>query len=206
MTEVAQDDRPAPPTSPRRRSKGPLWASGLAVVVLAIATIVAFSFDDEPRSISPNDPTQLQGRDVTGEAVSADVFDRFDGGELTGTGGSLADYAGRPLVVNFFASWCTPCIKEMPAFEDVHQQLGDAVAFVGINTGEQLESGTRIIRQTGVTYDVLRDPTGALTQRYDVLNMPTTLFVDRDGTIVRAHTGELSESELQQIVRDDLLT
>jgi peroxiredoxin len=92
----------------------------------------------------------------------------------------------------------------MPAFERVSQRLGASVAFVGINTSERLESGARIIEQTGITYDVLRDPTGSLNERYDLLNMPSTLFVDADGTIVRVHTGELSESELEQIIGDDL--
>jgi thiol-disulfide isomerase/thioredoxin len=190
--------------------RGLLWASALAVVVLVIATVVAFTAGDgdDVQQVSPNDPTQLQGRDVTGETVPEETFDRFDRGVLNGGRGSLGDYAGRPMVVmvvNFFASWCTPCIKEMPAFEQVHGRMQDLIAFVGINTGEQIESGQRIIQQTGITYDVLRDQTGALTQQYEILNMPSTLFVDANGTIVRVHTGELSESELEQTIRDDLL-
>jgi thiol-disulfide isomerase/thioredoxin len=184
-----------------------LWASALAVVVLTIATIVAFRAGDGDgvQQVSPGDQSQLQGRDVTGETVPTETFERFDRGVLSGGRGSLGDYAGRPMVVNFFASWCTPCIKEMPAFEEVHARLGADVAFVGINTGEQVDSGQRIIQQTGITYDVLRDQTGSLTQQYEILNMPSTLFVDADGTIVRVHTGELSESELEQTTRDDLL-
>lgn len=212
MTDVASVDRPpdAPEPAPSRRPRnGLLWASGLAVVVLTIATLVAFTAGDGDRDgvqrIDPNAPTQLQGRDVTGEPVPADTFERFDRGVLAGSTGSLRDYAGQPLVVNFFASWCTPCIKEMPAFEAVHQALGDRVAFVGVNTTEQPESGSRLIAQTGVTYDILRDPAGQLAQRFDLLNMPATLFVDRNGTIVRVRTGELSASELEQIIRDDLL-
>ena len=61
-----------------------------------------------------------------------------------------------------------------------------------------------VIKQTGVTYDILRDPSGVLTQELDILNLPATLFVDTDGTIVRAHTGPLSQDELEQIIRDDL--
>jgi thiol-disulfide isomerase/thioredoxin len=184
-----------------------MWASGLAVVVLAIATVVAFTAgnrDDGAQQIDPDNPSQLQGRDVTGESVPDETFDRFDGGELTGGKGSLTDYAGQAMVVNFFASWCTPCIEEMPEFERVHQEGPSDVAFVGINTGEQAESGSRIIDQTGVTYDILRDQSGTLTQQFDILNMPATLFVDESGTIVKVHTGRLSQTELEQIIRDDL--
>jgi thiol-disulfide isomerase/thioredoxin len=185
-----------------------LWASAFAVAVLAIVTVVAFTAGegdgDDVQVVYPSGPNQLQGRDVTGERVPDETFERFDLGELSGGHGSLGDYTGRPTVVNFFASWCTPCIVEMPAFEQVHQRLGDDVAFVGVNTGEQPASGQRIIRQTGITYDVLRDQSGTLTQQFEILNMPSTLFVDSNGAIVRVHTGELSESELEQIIRDHL--
>lgn len=210
MTDVvsAADRAPSPGEDGRRRPpRGLLWASGLAFVVLLIATVVAFTAgdgDEQADRIDAGTSLPLQGRDVTGEAVPATTFERFDGGVPTGQTGSLGDYAGRPLVVNFFASWCTPCIKEMPAFERVHQRTGDAVAFVGVNTSEQPQSGARIIQETGVTYDILRDPTGELAGQFDLLNMPTTLFVGADGTIVRVHTGELSEAELEQIVRDEL--
>jgi len=207
MTDVDSPARPPAPTPPRRRvNRGLLWASALAVVVLAIATVVAFTAGDgdDVQVVYPSGPNQLQGRDVTGERVPDETFERFDLGELSSGRGSLGDYTGRPTVVNFFASWCTPCIVEMPAFEQVHQRLGDDVAIVGINTGEQLESGRRIIQQTGITYDVLRDPSGVLTEQFEILNMPSTLFVDAEGTIVRVHTGELSEVELEQIIRDDL--
>jgi thiol-disulfide isomerase/thioredoxin len=206
MTDVVSPASPPPsyPSPPRRRAgRGVLWASGLAVVVLAIATVVAFTAGDgdDVKRISPNDTTPLQGRDVTGEHIPADQFERFDRGELTGSSGSLADYAGRPMVVNFFASWCTPCITEMPDFEAVHLAT-PGVAFVGINAGEQAQSGSRIIKQTGVTYDILRDQKGVLTQQLEVLNLPATLFVDSGGTIVRVHTGPLSKGELEQALRD----
>ena len=130
---------------------------------------------------------------------------RFDRGETTGTTGSLADYRGRLLVVNFFASYCTPCVTEMPDFEQVHNRLGNDVAFVGVDTLEQEASGGEIIRKTGITYDVLFDKQGQIASSIDLLNMPTTLFVNADGTIAKVHTGRLSQSDLEQIIRDDLL-
>lgn len=184
-----------------------LWASGLALVVLVIATIVAFTFDfgssDDVTQVDPNAPTELQGRDVTGESVPDVSLPRFDGGELAGATGSLADYRGRPLVVNFFASYCTPCVTEMPDFDQVSKRVGD-VAFVGVNTLEQEQNGRDIIQQTGIGYDVLFDRQGQIASSIDLLNMPTTLFVDADGTIVKVHTGRLSQSDLEQIIRDDL--
>jgi cytochrome c biogenesis protein CcmG/thiol:disulfide interchange protein DsbE len=207
MTDVAPPVSPPPSPTPRRRvNNGVLWASGLAVVVLAIATIVAFtagSGDDGVQQIDPDNPSQLQGRDVTGESASDVTFTRFDGG-VEGAQGTVGDYAGRPLVINFFASWCVPCVAEMPEFEQVHQQFGDRVAFLGMNETEQVESARRIIDQTGVTYDLGRDPDGAVLRAFGGAVMPTTVFVDADGTIVKVHSGKLSQAELEQIIRDDL--
>jgi peroxiredoxin len=176
-------------------------------VVLAIATVVAFSADSSSKgvpNIDPNSPSQLQGRDLTGESVPDIGLPRFDGGELTGTSGSLADYRGRPMVVNFFASNCTPCVTEMPDFQQVRSRTDSRVAFVGVDTLEQQESGSQIIKQTGVGYDILYDQQGQIATSIDLINMPTTLFVDQSGTIVKVHTGRLSQSDLESIIRDDL--
>jgi thiol-disulfide isomerase/thioredoxin len=187
--------------------KGLLWASGLAVVVLAIATVVAFmagSGDDSVQQIDPDNPSQLQGRDVTGESATDISFDQFNGGFRSGRG-DFGDYAGGPVVVNFFASWCLPCVTEMPEFEQAHQQLGDRVAFVGMNETEQPDSARRIIQQTGITYDVGRDPDGDVLRAFGGVVMPTTVFIDESGTIVKVHSGKLTQAEIEQIIRDDLL-
>jgi peroxiredoxin len=211
MTDVAPPpvSPPTPPDPPARRrvSRGVAWAAGLAVVVLAIATGVAFTADTgakKAQGIEFDGSSQLQGRDLTGESVPDISLDRFDGGELTGTTGSLADYRGRPLVVNFFASNCTPCVTEMPDFEQVRSRMDANVAFVGVDTLEQQKSGSQIIKQTGVSYDILFDMQGQVATAIDLLNMPTTLFVDANGTIVKVHTGRLSQSDLETIIRDDL--
>lgn len=214
MTDVAPPvDPPSPPaphdsTGVRRVPRGVLWAMGLGLVVLVVATIVAFSTDrgsNDVQKITPDGASQLQGRDVTGEAVPAISLPRFDRGTLMGIEGSLAEYRGRPMVVNFFASNCTPCVTEMPDFEQVRADTDPRVAFVGVDTLEQMESGSRIIQQTGVTYDVLYDQKGQLATAIDLLNMPTTLFVDANGTIVEVHTGRLSQAELTKIIDDRLL-
>jgi thiol-disulfide isomerase/thioredoxin len=183
-------------------------ASALAAVVLAVAVVVAFSTDEsgDVTRIDPNAPApSLTGRDVTGQSAAGIEFERFDGGVASGETTTFGELAGRPLVVNFFGAWCAPCIVEMPEFERVHQRLGDDVRFVGISESESAESGRRIVEQTGVTYQLGRDPTGSVLQAFGGVNMPTTVFVDSEGTIVRVANGKLSETELEQTIRDELL-
>lgn len=196
-----------PPSDTRRARRARLlwWSLALATVVLAIATVVAFTApgDDGVPRIDPNAPAPpgLKGRDVTGQRVPNVSFERFDGGT-----GSFEDYAGTPLVVNFFASWCTPCVDEMPAFEQVHTQLRGKVAFLGLNVTEQPDSARALIARTGVTYDTARDPAGDLLRAFGGVNMPTTAFVRADGTIAEVHAGKLDETQLRRIIDEELLS
>ncbi len=135
------------------------------------------------------------------ETVPATVLETLDGDELR-----LTDYRGRPVVVNFFANWCTPCVTEMPAFEQVHRQLGDEVAFVGISVQETVEEARAIATRTGVTYDLAREPQGELIRALGGVGMPTTVLVDAEGGVVDTHTGELSAEELTEMIESELLS
>lgn len=127
-------------------------------------------------------------------------LDRFDGGRV-----SLADYRGRPLVVNFFASWCAPCIKEMPEFETVHRELGDEVAFLGVNVRDRLEDGRRLASQTGVTFDLVRDARGDLLVAVGGNAMPTTAFVTPDGRLVLVQSRSYRADSLRAAIEETLL-
>lgn len=109
----------------------------------------------------------------------------------------FSSFAGRPLVVNYFATWCVFCIAEMPAFERVHASFGDRVAFVGIALEDTPEGARRLVEKTGVTYTVAQDPDGGSFTRIGGRGMPTTVFIDARGTVVERFTGPLSEDALR---------
>ena len=71
---------------------------------------------------------------------------------------ALAAYRGTPLVVNVWASWCPPCQQEMPAFQQVHEALGDRVRFVGLDRADSRSDAASFAQQRGITYDLLFDP------------------------------------------------
>jgi thiol-disulfide isomerase/thioredoxin len=135
-----------------------------------------------------------------GQPVPDVSYETFDGDTAR-----LADYEGRPLVVNFWASWCPPCITEMPAFEQVHQQLGDEVTFLGLDVQDTLEDGRRFAERTGVTWDLGRDPDGTLVRRLGGVGMPTTVLIDADGVVREINTGELDAEELTSLIEDHIL-
>ncbi|MEA2023312.1 MAG: TlpA disulfide reductase family protein, partial [Actinomycetota bacterium] len=83
-------------------------------------------------------------------------FVMFDGSSAT-----LADYEGRPLVVNFWASWCPSCVAEMAAaFKPAQESLGDEVAFLGLNIQDDRDDALRLVQETGVLFDLGDDPLG----------------------------------------------
>jgi cytochrome c biogenesis protein CcmG/thiol:disulfide interchange protein DsbE len=111
---------------------------------------------------------------------------------------------GAPVVVNFFASWCVPCVEEMPAIEAVHQSLGDRVTFVGLANQDRDEDALATVDATGVTYATYGDPDASAITYFGGLSMPTTVFIAADGTVVDVNNGPLTEAELRAKITDVL--
>jgi thiol-disulfide isomerase/thioredoxin len=200
------DDLPPPDRSSRGIPSGVLWALALAVVVLAIASWVAFSTEssstsaDEIVRLDPNvtiGPSGLNAPEVDGQPVTGDTYTTFAGDTA-----ALTEHRGRPLVVNFWASSCAPCITEMPAFEQVHQAVGDDVSLVGLAVQDQEDAARALAARTGVSYDLGFDPSGGIITDLGGVVLPTTVFVDAGGTIVESHPGQLDEAGLRSKIRD----
>lgn len=164
------------------------------IVLIGVAALFAVSCTGD------DDAGPADRLDLSPDADILSVpFEGFDGRTVT-----LADYAGRPLVVNLFASWCAPCVAEMPAIEAVKQDVGDEVAFLGIAVNDRLEDARALVERTGVTWDLARDPQGELTTGLGAVGMPTTYLVSADGEVVEQHTGELTGDRLRELLRDRL--
>jgi len=116
---------------------------------------------------------------------------------------SLGAQLGRtPVVVNFFSSWCTPCISEMPAFQRVHQDLGGKVAIVGVAYNDTTKNALATVAKTKVTYPTYADVDGAALSYFGGIEMPTTVFMDRTGKVLDVNNGAMSEKELRSKLAD----
>lgn len=110
---------------------------------------------------------------------------------------SLSEYAGRPVVLNLWASWCPPCRREMPVFEQAQTEFSDA-AFVMINQGESAEQAQAFLESENLTLtDVLLDPSSSAMQAMRSRGLPTTLFFDAQGRLVDSHLGEITMPSLK---------
>ena len=115
----------------------------------------------------------------------------------------LGQMLGRtPVVVNFFGSWCAPCIREMPGFQRVHTDLGGKVAFVGMAYRDTPKDALATVAKTEVTYPTYADRDDAALTYFGGLEMPTTVFLDKAGKVLDVNNGPLSEKELRAKLAD----
>jgi thiol-disulfide isomerase/thioredoxin len=116
-----------------------------------------------------------------------------------GATSSLADIDG-PAVINLWATWCAPCRREIPDFEEVNQARGDEVTFVGINVGEDAERAQEFVDEVGATYDQYLDPDGYAITELNTSAMPVTIVINADGNISTRHLGPMDQDDLNDAI------
>jgi cytochrome c biogenesis protein CcmG, thiol:disulfide interchange protein DsbE len=129
----------------------------------------------------------------------------------------LSSFTGDIVLLNIWATWCLPCVREMPALQRLHEQLGErglSIVAVSVDAGGALRSDGRAVSSDvrefadsfDLTFTVLHDPTGGIQSRYQVNGLPTTFLIDRDGRIRRRVIGaaEWDEPRFADEIREML--
>jgi thiol-disulfide isomerase/thioredoxin len=170
-------------------------------LALVVAVGAAVWLDDDPQAEGGTESQMDLAPE--GELPESTAAVRLGALGEGGTDRTLGELLGtRPVVLNFFASWCAPCIDEMPAFERVHQSLGDRVTIVGMAYRNSDEEALDTVARTGVTYPTYSDEDGSALTWFQGVAMPSTVFLDAAGEVVDVHSGPLTEDELRAKLRD----
>ena len=107
---------------------------------------------------------------------------------------TLSEQIGKPIVVNFWASWCEPCRDEAPVLENIWRMYQDqALVLIGINTQDNLLDASNFVREFGITYPYGSDIDGIITIDYGVVGLPVTFFINRNGIVDQRWVGALDE-------------
>ena len=112
----------------------------------------------------------------------------------------LANYRGRVVLMNLWASWCTPCRQEMPALERFAREEAGKVVVLGVDQGESAGVAAAFARERGVTFPILVDESEQYGSTYAAIGLPTTIVVGRNGTIVRGIDGALTLEKMRAAV------
>jgi cytochrome c biogenesis protein CcmG/thiol:disulfide interchange protein DsbE len=121
------------------------------------------------------------------------TFALFDGNDAT-----FAEFEGKPLVINFWASWCPACVAELPDVQAAALDYGDDIRILGIANADQRDGSLRLAEEVGITYTLADDPSGDLFRELGLFAMPSTIFVTADGQIAEVWGGILTEQALAE--------
>ncbi len=171
-----------------------MGAVSIAVILVTYAVLV---------SLNANRASQAAKTTQTAAPMIGRQAPKFTLQALVGSGKvQLASMQGRPLILNFFASWCGPCKAELPFFASTARTTTSGVTFLGIDENDSIGSARLLVAKDHVGYKLAFDPGGSLSGPYDLYGFPTTMAVAADGRVVAEVAGQISQSQLDQLVRD----
>ncbi|MCA1712923.1 MAG: TlpA family protein disulfide reductase [Actinobacteria bacterium] len=170
----------------KKRSPGVVVAVTLAVVAATVAAVVTSTGRSHGGDLTVAYDRGTQVLDFRGESFAGKPLD-------------TAALRGKPVVLNFYASWCTVCDRELPDFQRVSERLAGRVQFVGANpqSNDTTAASQKMLKRSGVTYPTLPDPQDELLRQFNTTGgLPTTVFIDGNGVVRKVHNGLLTEQLL----------
>lgn len=193
----------ASPGPDREPTALPRWIAAIIIGAIALASLTALLW---PLLIRPSTPTdagviraQIEGEGVAGRigAIAPDFEWIGDDGQTR----RLSTYRGKIVVVNFWATWCEPCRREMPALQRVAESEPDVVV-LEVNLMESGDTARSFLDSLGLDrLQPVLDSDGATTRRYGVLSIPSTFFIDKDGVIRHLELTVLTEEQIRTGIR-----
>ncbi len=201
ITAAYQELRPARAAPPQLSPEAERRRERETMVVLLILMLLALPVPLLGGVAVPPRTATVTGAEAA--ALGSELAPPFTAQTLDGQTVNLSDYRGKVVVLNFWATWCPPCVRETPRLVRLAEAYKDQdVVVLGVNTTFQ-DDPTKVrqfVRDQGISYSVLLDPEGAVGEKYPARLMPTTYLIDRDSRIVHTKVGEVDEATLMEQV------
>lgn len=136
-----------------------------------------------------SDSSQEDTTDRNDEPINQDLAPDFTATLADGSSFTLSEHRGSVILLNFWATWCGPCVGEMPAFEQLNNEYGDEVVILAVNCMEDENTVNQFIKYNGYTFPIAYDVNGAISDLYPTDGIPYTLVIGTDGTVLRTFIG-----------------
>ncbi|MBE6974451.1 MAG: TlpA family protein disulfide reductase [Ruminococcaceae bacterium] len=184
------------------------------VLMMAVVLAIVVGCGQQPPPVQNGEPTSMQTAPTESARTEETQSTQTAATEPTHTSAPdfsvydengekvrLSDFRGKPVVLNFWASWCGPCRREMPEFEEKYKELGVDVTFLMVNLttwNETVESARALIDEERYTFPVFYDLEGQAAAAYGIQSIPTTFFIDADGFMIAYASGSIDGKTLQK--------
>ena len=164
-------------------------------IILIAAAVVGYNFLS--KEYQPDDSG------IIGETKSSApdfTVQTMDGGDV-----KLSDFFGKPVIINFWATWCGPCKVELPAFQAAYEEYGDEIFFLMVNLTDgyrdTVETVKEFVADNEYSFPVYFDTAYNGAEAYSVYSVPLTVMIDKNGTVFQKHLGTMSEAMLQDYIK-----
>ncbi|QED48478.1 thiol-disulfide oxidoreductase ResA [Cytobacillus dafuensis] len=140
-------------------------------------------------------------KDDVQKAVVGEKAPDFVLEDMNGEKHRLSDYEGQGVFLNFWGTWCKPCEREMPYMNNQYKQFKDkGVTILAVNVGESELAIQKFADRHGLEFPILKDPDGQVMTAYKIGPLPATYMIDKEGKIVKYHTGQLTEDMIKDLM------
>ncbi len=155
--------------------------------------------ENEDESTNIEEPSEKEY--TLKEVLVGDVAPEFTALLVDGSSFTLSENQGKVVLLNFWATWCGPCVGEMPAFQDLDEEYGDDVVVLAVNCMESKETVDRFIEETGYDFPIAYDEEGTVSFTYPSSGIPYTLVVGKDGIVRDIYVGAADADTQYQIYK-----
>lgn len=191
---------------------GVIMKQNIAIIILLAALIVliviaVFAYNNLSEQYSPDDFVPAETTVAEGSAATTEekiMAPDFTVTDYSGNKVKLSDFFGKPIVINFWATWCGPCKSELPAFDKAYAEYGEEIEFLMVNLTDGVQDTEEKVRKFvsdgGYSFPVFFDTEYSAANAYGTYSIPVTVMINADGSVYDARIGAMNETTLFNLI------